>query len=210
MTDKLSLYNAALSHIGERKLASLTEEREPRYVLDDIFDDGAIDYCLEQGLWSFATRTLEKDYTPSVEPDFGYRRGFQKPTDWLRTVALATDEYFKTPLTEYADETGFWYADWDKIYARYVSNDPLFGGNYALWPETFKLFVTRWMAFQAAPRITSSKVSVDELEKKAEKALHNAKSNDGSAKPTTFLPTGSWAASRRRGITGSYYGRRFW
>jgi len=108
VTDKLSLYNAALSHIGDRKLASLTEEREPRYVLDDIFDDGAIDYCLEQGLWSFATRTLEMDYTPSVEPDFGYRRGFQKPTDWLRTVALATDEYFKTPLTEYADETGFW------------------------------------------------------------------------------------------------------
>ena len=34
--DQLSLYNNALTVLGERKIASLTENREPRRVLDDV------------------------------------------------------------------------------------------------------------------------------------------------------------------------------
>ena len=44
---KLSLYNDTLQLLGERRLASDTEDREPRYDLDSLYDNGAVDYCLE-------------------------------------------------------------------------------------------------------------------------------------------------------------------
>jgi hypothetical protein len=37
---KLKLYNDALGILGERRLASLTENREPRRVLDEVWDAG--------------------------------------------------------------------------------------------------------------------------------------------------------------------------
>src|SRR3546814_10721056 len=75
---QLSLYNGALRLCGEAKLANLTEDREPRYVLDDVWDDGALRHCLQQGLWNFAMRTVEAEYSPSVEPSFGFRRAFDR------------------------------------------------------------------------------------------------------------------------------------
>jgi hypothetical protein len=44
---KLGIYNDALRILGERKLSSISEDRPPRYRLDDIYDFGAIEYCLE-------------------------------------------------------------------------------------------------------------------------------------------------------------------
>src|SRR3546814_15520749 len=89
---QLSLYNGALRLCGEAKLANLTEDREPRYVLDDVWDDGALRHCLQQGLWNFAMRTVEAEYSPSVEPSFGFRRAFDKPIDWVRPAAMARSE----------------------------------------------------------------------------------------------------------------------
>ena len=37
MATKLGLYNRALRVLGETKLSSLSEAREPRYILDDIY-----------------------------------------------------------------------------------------------------------------------------------------------------------------------------
>ena len=46
MTDKLTVYNETLGLLGERKLASLTEQREPRRVLDGFWDQ-TVAYCLD-------------------------------------------------------------------------------------------------------------------------------------------------------------------
>ena len=48
----LALYNIALFAIGERAIASLTESREPRRLLDEVWSRGvgATTACLEQGL----------------------------------------------------------------------------------------------------------------------------------------------------------------
>src|SRR3546814_179077 len=136
---QLSLYNGALRLCGEAKLANLTEDREPRYVLDDVWDDGALRHCLQQGSWNFAMRTVEAEYSPSVEPSFGFRRAFDKPTDWVRTAAMASDEYFRCPLTSLGarDEGGFWFSDLETIYVRYVSDDASFGLDMSLWPANF-------------------------------------------------------------------------
>ena len=51
MATKLSIYNGAAALLGETPLASLSEDRSVRYWLDRAWDDGVIDYCLEQGQW---------------------------------------------------------------------------------------------------------------------------------------------------------------
>jgi hypothetical protein len=120
---KLTLYNDALLLCGERFLASLTEEREPRRLLDRAWDGGAVRACLEMGQWGFAMRTIQLDYDSGIQPDFGYARAFVKPTDWVLTSGLCSDEFFRSPLTRYTDEAGYWYSDLDTIYVRYVSDD---------------------------------------------------------------------------------------
>ena len=47
MASKLSIYNGALRAIGERRLASLTEDRASRRELDDAYDD-VVANCLSR------------------------------------------------------------------------------------------------------------------------------------------------------------------
>jgi hypothetical protein len=202
MTTRLGLYNGALRLCGERKLASLTENREPRRLLDDIWDDGLIDYCLEQGLWNFAMRTVKIDYSPSVEPPFGYIRAFDKPSDFIRLAGIASDEYFSHPLTRYEDEAGFWFADLDVLYLRYVSNDDAYGNDLSLWPQTFTKWVEAYMASELAPRLNND-VDSDKLNKTAKQRLTDARSKDAMNEPARFPPAGAWVGSR-----GSRLGRR--
>jgi hypothetical protein len=201
MATKLSLYNGALRLCKERKLASLSENREPRRLLDDAYGDGsttgAVKACLEMGQWTFATRTVMLDYSPSVEPDFGYRRAFDQPDDLVRVTAVCEDEHFNAPLLRYADERRYWYADLDTIYVRYVSNDDEYGADLSLWPETFVKLVEAYLAQEIVGNLTGAD------SRRAEKAFKDAKlearSLDAMNKPTVFMPAGSWSSARRGG-----------
>lgn len=194
--NRLKLYNDALGILGERKLASLTENREPRRVLDDVWDFGAVDYCLERGQWNFAVRSMKYAYSPSVEPDWGYRRSFNKPDDYIRTTAICSDEYFKEPLLRYKDEANTWFADLDEIYVSYVSNDVSYGNDMGKWPDTFSQLVSAFLAYKAAWRITQSGTKRAEAKAFLKQCLKDAKSNDAMNEPTTFLPNGTWTRSR--------------
>src|SRR3990172_7607076 len=156
MADRLSLYNAALTFCGERVLASLTESREPRRLLDQVWDDGGVNLCLEAGQWRFAMRAVSLDYDPDITPAFGLIRAFAKPTDWRATSAVCSDEYMNTPLLQYVDEAGYWYADLDTIYVRYVSSDAAFGNNFSLWPTRFFDFAACHFATKIVLKLTSS------------------------------------------------------
>ena len=69
MTSRLQIYNGALLLCEERFLSSLTEDREPRHLLDHVWNNGGVRYCLEQGQWRFAMRSVSLDYDTSVVPD---------------------------------------------------------------------------------------------------------------------------------------------
>lgn len=196
---KLQLYNGALRILEERKLASLTENREPRRVLDDIWDEGAVDFCLEQGLWNFALRTVKAEYSPSVEPPFGYRYAFDKPTDWIRTAGVWQDENLRSPLLDYRDEAGFWFAPTDTIYIMYVSNDNQYGADLSLWPQSFAKYFQAYMANEACGRLTGSDSKSDKARRTMDAALLEAKNKDAMNEPSKFPALGSWASSR-----GSY------
>lgn len=198
MTDRLSLYNDALMLCGERFLASLTEEREPRRLLDQVWGSGAVNSCLEEAQWFFAMRTIQIDYDPGIQPSFGYNRGFVKPVDWLETSSVCSDEFFRNPLTRYTDESGYWYAELDTIYVRYISNDLAYGNNLSLWPDSFRLFVVAYLASEIIVKITNSEDKYAQMVALKDKRLKHAKNRAAMALPTSFPAQGSWTRSRMR------------
>ena len=189
---------------GEASLASLSEDRKPRHLLDRVWDAEGVRYCLEQGQWQFAMRTQRIDYDPDLEPDFGYRRGFQKPSDWVLTSAVCSDEYFKVPLIQYADEQDYWYADLDEIYVKFVSDDNDYGNDLASWPASFSDYVYGYFASQIIFDLTSDKDKVVFLLGRDGKVdsgelgrrLKVAKSRAGMTQPSRQLPVGSWNRAR--------------
>lgn len=194
MTSKLEIYNEALGLLGERKIASLTETREPRRVLDDFYDS-AMAYCLERGFWNWAIRTVQLDHSVAYDPPFGYSYAFTKPDDWVRTFVISGSENLEPPLLKYVDEGGLWYADCDPLYVRYVSSDAAWGMDLSLWPQTFVAYAAARLAVRASKRITGANAS-DDLLRDERVARANAMSKDAMDEPPGFPPTGSWVLSR--------------
>lgn len=194
-TSKLTLYNGALRMLGERKLASLTEDRLPRRLLDDAWDDGAIDYCLGQAEWTFATRTQLLNASTSIDPDFGFQYAFEKGNDWVETIAIATDEYFDNGLARYSDEAQIIYCDHDEIYVKFTSNHSSYGGDYSLWSEPFVDYVEAYLASQISPTLKQK----DFDERKLAMILREAKNKDSKRKAPKILPLGTFANARLRG-----------
>lgn len=198
MTTQLDVYNGALLHCGERFLATLTENREPRRLLDQVWNTNGVISCLEQGQWNFAMRTIAIDYDTSIEPNFGYNRAFSKPEDWVLTSGLCSDEYFRTPLTRYIDEANYWYSDIDTMYVRYVSSDTLYGLNLNKWPESFREFVEVHFAFKIIGKLSNSESETKRLEKLRKDLLLVAKNKAAMAEPTSFPAQGAWSRARNR------------
>ncbi len=199
-TSQLTLYNGALRVLGQSKLTLLSDADENRYLLDGVWDENARDYCLEQGNWNFATRTIKEEYDSSVsEPDFGFRHAFTKPTDWVKTVQLASDEYFTSPVDDlgYSDEQGYWWSDLETLYIRYVSDDNSYGYDLSLWPQNFCRYVEYYMAFQIAPRVMQTKNAIDNIERKMGIALVQARSSDAMNEGAKQFPGGNWTRARR-------------
>jgi hypothetical protein len=213
MASKLSIYNAALLVLGERKLASLTEARAPRRRLDSVWDDNGVKTCLQAGFWNFAMRAIELSYSPSVTPAFGLRYAFDKPTDWVRTWLVSGDDRFTEELHGYEDEGEYWYADLDTIWVRYVSNDSAWGGDLSLWPESFTRYVEHYFAWRICKGTTGSNTDKDSIGAETERLLRRARATDAMDETTRFAPEGNWVRARRgngsrrdRGNRGSLIG----
>lgn len=212
-TDQLRVYNEAARVCGQRKLSALTDTQQLRYLLDDVWNNNAVDHCLEKGQWNFARRASKMTYDPTVAPDWGYRRGFAKPTDWVRTVAISGDEKFQVPLTAYTEEVGYWWCDLDTLYVIYVSNDVDYGKNLGRWPSSFADYVSAHMAALVCGTLVGDEGKRKVIRDWEKAQLANAKSMDASNQPTKFPAQGSWVTARYgqrgysdRGNTGQLTG----
>lgn len=195
MADRLSLYNGALMLLGERTLASLTDNVEPRRLLDIAWTD-AVDQCLEAGMWRFATRTVQLAPITSVEPDFGYRLAYEKPVDMVRTKGVWVDEYSRLPLLQYRFERNYWFTDAEPIYVSYVSNDVAYGGNIGEWPVDFVRYVEAYLASRIVISLKQDLDAEQRLIGLMRLRLRDAASTDAMEGPTEFLPEGSWVVAR--------------
>jgi hypothetical protein len=210
---KLSIYQGACQICGDRKVVSLTENRSIRKELDLVFDRDGILTCLQAGLWNFATRSVQLDYSPSVEPAMGFQYAFNQPEDFLRTVGMFQDEFFNVPLLRYQTDSNYWFSDLQTLYLRYVSDDVDFGMDYSKWPENFTRYVEHYFAFSICDRVTASQSKKDDIGKDLQRWKKMAASTDAMEEPTRFLPPGSWTTARRgttsrrdRGNRGSFLG----
>lgn len=202
---KLDVYNHALRILGSRRLASLTEARKPRRLLDDAWGSGdkGVLTCLEHADWNFASRVSKLEYDPAMETSFGWEYTYQKPDDVRRLSILSASEYLRPPLTaeQYSDQEGYWLCNYVELYVRYVSDGTDYGLDSGKWSEAFKDYVAAYLAVEIVEPLTNS----DRLFRKAiytkEKALSQAKTRDAQDEGVKFPPQGSW--SRSRGGRGS-------
>lgn len=199
MATKLALYNGALLECGERSLASLSENREPRRLLDQVWDTNAVDYCLSLGQWTFAKRSAEIAPDTGIDPGFGFTNAYLIPDDHVRTAGVWADERGQVPLTQYVVENKYWFADINPIFVSYVSNDASYGGDLTLWPPDFVRVVEVYLASRIARKLTQSLQDEDTLLKKMRMLLADASSGDAMENPTKFPPRGSWVRSRTSG-----------
>ena len=203
MATQLGLYNAALLLIGERSIASLNEQREPRRVLDSVWDlkadgtSGFVNFVLESGQWKFAIKTVKLQVSPDVVPAFGYKYAFKQPVDYVRITGLSLDEYMSLPVNEYQAEGLYWFLDQKDVYLSYVSNSaPVCGVGLAEWPPHFTQYAETMLASRICKRLTGNDTMWKDLVALTAKYLTAAHSIDGMAGPTRFLPPGAWVQSR--------------
>lgn len=201
---RLALYNEALRVCGERKLASLTEARKPRHLLDDVWAAGGVDTVLEEGQWNFAMRAVQVDFDPALTPQFGFTYAFSKPEDWIRTAALCTDETYRAPLLHYVDEVDHWYADPTPLYVKYVSNDANYGADLSRWPGSFSTFAAAHFASKIVLDLTSDKERIELVYALVKKERKNALNKDAMNQPPPQPAPTSWVRAR----AGSSLSRR--
>lgn len=195
MADRLSIYKGALRLLGPSNLASLTEDRPERRRLDDAWEP-AVNDLLNEGMWNFAVRAVSLEQDEDIEPRFGFRFGFRKPDDWVRTVGISSTQQFLEGLCEYEDEGDYWYADPDVIYLRYVSNDEDFGWNVGRWRQAFSSALEARLAFDCGLPISGDRGNRNNLFQLYEKRLKRAKTLDAVDERVRTTPVGSLVRSR--------------
>ena len=188
--DKLGIYNDALLLIGQRKLASITEARESRYLLDSAWDLGAVDYCLEivKPVFSRITVNLNSSVTSS---NHDLDNVFQLPNDWVSTIDVYSDSRLDQPINRYINEDKTIACEYSSIYVRYVSNTN--GTGYAQWSPAFTRVVTAYLAREIALRLSPEDLAAldDTFTDRVEAAIgiESKKEPQQRSKPSTTTLT---------------------
>jgi hypothetical protein len=176
--------------------------------MNDCYD-ATIAWCLEQGYWNFAARTVQIDADESITQAFGYTYAFDKPDDWVRTTSISASESLWPPLgpNEFVDETSFWSANCNPLYVSYVSNGASYGLDLSLWTETFARAVEYELAFRIAPHVTSmGEDALAALEKRKYRALKDARSKDAMNQASKIPPPGRLGQARGGNMRRGYFG----
>lgn len=193
MATKLELYNRALIAMKERRLASLSEDREARRVLDEVYSQ-VLQFCLEQGMWKFAMRNSSLAQVGAGSYGFTYK--FNKPTDLVHLFTAADNTNYDPPLTyNFADEGAFFYANTTPLRVRYSSNHASFGLNLTSWPAGFAQYVALELAAWASYAITGNENLAMMLDRASKISLANALSLYSMVAPPGQLPFNTWARS---------------
>ena len=166
-----------------------------RRLLDECWDD-SVTYMLTQGLWNFGQRTVALEYVTDVEPAFGYTYIFERPEDYVRTVAISSSGELYPTLDDFLEENGYLHANCSPLYLQYVSNDNGYGLDQSRWPETFKKALAAYLAVEIAPTARLSASAMDALEKKLYGRLKDARTKDAMDQSAMRPPPGRLVQSR--------------
>lgn len=202
MATKLGVYRAVHLLVKQNAVGMAVSDDTQLVNTINLAYDAAISHLLEQGLWNFATRTVQAEASDDIESQFGFNFVFEKPGDYAgRLVALSANEYFRPPLQHYHEDgglEGYFFADNDPLYIRYISNSSDYGLNLGAWPASFTRAVEYEIAVRVAPHITNmSAAEMDALQRGAVKTLRDARSKDALNQAPERPPLGRLVQSRR-------------
>lgn len=149
MATELGVKNAALRHLGQPALATLTDDIESRYVLDGVWDD-AIVFVLRQAPWRFALKTAAQTGATS-SLIVGYTHSVARPADWLRTHSIYKLVGAKEYPIDFKEHALRWFTNGASFNARFVSTDY---NTPSSWTEQFAKALSAYVAFLSCDKIT--------------------------------------------------------
>ena len=152
MASRLELYNQSLLRLGERRLATLSDNRPERRSLDAVWAD-TLAYMIEAAMWNFASRTEELQASETVTPNFGYTYAVEKPDDYVRIVNIADNELMAPTLQDFMEEGDYFLTWCDPLYLQYISNDTSYGADPGKWTASFSRAFVLELAYRIAPQI---------------------------------------------------------
>jgi hypothetical protein len=195
MASKLGIFNKTLRAIGDLRLASLTEDVEARYVLDEAWD-GCMCFVFTEGLWNFATKTEVITADPGQPPIPGYSFTFDKPQYWIRTITISQTSLFDLEAN-YRDENNRIYANFDTLYIRYISKERAVDDQIVNWPSSFADAVAMYLAKECAERLSGSGEKAQVMEQRYRDAIASAKNKDALDQSKMVLRPGNWIRAMR-------------
>lgn len=191
--DKLALYNNALLLIGQRSLSSLTEDREPRHLLDASYALDAIEYCLEVVEPVFARKTaLISSVTVSAEHDLDNVHTL--PTDYISIVGVYSDAKLDQEINRYIIEGNTLACEYQSIHLRYMSSDAV--TTFTYWSPAFSRVVAAYLAREISIKLAPDKT--DAMNALLAERIQIAKEIDTEKEPqlrssvTTNTLTNEW------------------
>jgi hypothetical protein len=143
---QLDLYNGALLLLGQRQLASLTEDREPRYRLDGAYNREAIKFCVELVKPNFASKVVTLN-SPGAGNTFDFVHTL--PADYTSTIAVFSDPKLDQPVNRYLIEGRTILTDYQTIYLRYIYGSP----PISIWDASFSRVMEGYLALQTCTRL---------------------------------------------------------
>ena len=197
--DKLGLYNDACRIAGAERLADLTEAREARYKLDEIFDLGAIEFCLRIAMPAFARKTASlSNAGASTSP--AYSATHNLPSDFVINLlradglpSLYADAKLEQPVARHHRDGDVIYTDYDTVYLRYV----YLNETYSTWDAEFVRLFTAYLGMELAERIAPhryriAKAKFDELAETARSLAAFQEPIGGRAQASDVQLTPEW------------------
>lgn len=196
LSDKwLNIYNDALLIMGLEKITDNNDDSHRRSVIDTTIDADLVEFTLEDIGWHFAMKSVKSEFNPSYEPEWGYARGHDKPTDMHRLEGVFHDEYFQRPLKNYLDEGDIFFTDEDELFFQYVQtsfiNDP------SEWKPFFRRLIAGRIAKDAYMSLAPS--AAEKVNSEFKKRESTAKSIDVMQSPPRLIAEGSWVRARNTG-----------
>lgn len=182
---EVDIMNRALTKLGERTIASRTENNERARVMDAIYEP-VRDDLLRENPWNFAIveDTLAAD---PVAPAYGFAKRFAFPADMLYMIATEN----RTP---YRLIGNFIHSAADNsLNIRYVARIT----DASQFDTGFTEALALKLAHEAAPRLSENTSQQDLLFRDYNLALIKAKKFDGQEDDPRVAPEGSWLRARR-------------
>lgn len=201
MATRLSVYNDALRLIGSQPIAALTDNIPQVQALNESFTDVVLD-ALSLTPWNFAIKTVQINADPAATPAIGYQFAFQKPDDWIATIAASEypdirDAYVYEFEDLFKDSAGLLHSDTDTLYLEYISTDFAEEAGIAAWSHLFARYISAALALDIVQRLNQSSTDRDKIEREARMRLAKAKSRDARDEKEARIRSGSWNRAQR-------------